>query len=95
MKWNRQIYLAILAVFSIATAYAVNYNSKMDEQAYTNQTDDGTYTKVTDFNPLNCLNNSSHPCYYKCPVDLGPTATEAQLKAAGCLGSVVQGVYVP
>jgi len=92
MKNIQYVVTAFLVLIGVFSAYADNSRITF---TFTNQLDNGTYTKVAVINPAKCIPPSSRPCYYRCPVDLGPTTTEANLISAGCVPSAIKGIYRP
>jgi hypothetical protein len=54
------------------------------------------YTKIiVVYNPAKCINPDIKPCCYIVHVDLGPSASEAQLIAAGGVPCAAKKCYVP
>ncbi|SEW39330.1 hypothetical protein [Chitinophaga arvensicola] len=87
MKSLKFILMAIAAFAGISAAVAAN--ARFDV-FYVNETSNGTYQRVlpADYDLLHCYKSSQYPCSYTLnSVILGPSATEAELIAAGAVPS--------
>lgn len=78
MKWFRIVLLTISALFEFLKSYT---EANRVTFYYVNKC--FTYTKIGVFVPTRCLRVSNIPCYYESFIDLGTTATQATLIAAG------------
>jgi len=91
MKLVKFLPVLICVVFALGSAYA--FASRVD-YVYVNVCPG--YTKVVSvYNPAKCVNPDTKPCCYVVHVDLGPSASEAQLIAAGGVPCAAKKCYVP
>lgn len=91
---NKYKYLITLipALLGIVAAYAM---SKRVTFTYTNQMNNGIYTKTASYSPAKCVTNSTRKCAYVSPVDLGALTTATDLEANGAIGTVATKIYIP
>lgn len=91
MNWLKKSILVIPALIGLLCAYAevsrVSFN-------YVHICGTSVYTKIAVYNPINCIPPDPQYCLYTSSVDLGATATEATLIAAGAEHGTQKRCYV-